>query len=184
MPKPCDNLPNTIIPDESYRIYYENRRRYDAQHAVPKTLSHPAFLALRHPVDGLQKVLLVPLGAAHLKRKLVPLVGGSMTTRKAYTTDLSELEWQLIEPLIPGPKRLGRKIAYSRREIVNAIFYLNRNGCAWRDLPGDFPPYGIVSHYYHAWRRCGLWQTLNDVLRHPAPRSRRASPSTKCCQSG
>ncbi|HAT44180.1 MAG TPA: hypothetical protein DEV72_15885, partial [Ktedonobacter sp.] len=55
-----------------------------------------------------------------------------------------------------GPKQLGRKIEYSRREILNAIFYLNRNGCAWRDLPGDFPPYGIVSHYYHAWRRRGL----------------------------
>ncbi len=102
-----------------------------------------------------------------------------MTTRKTYTTDLSDLEWQIIEPLLPaGPKRLGRKIEYSRREILNAIFYLNRNGCAWRDLPGDFPPYGIVSHYYHAWRRSGLWQAINEVLRthlrladgrHPQP---------------
>ncbi len=86
-------------------------------------------------------------------------------TRKAYTTDLSDLEWQLIEPLLPGPKPLGRKIEYSRREILNAIFYLNRNGCSWRDLPGDLPPYGTVSHYYHAWRRSGLWQTINDVFR-------------------
>lgn len=88
-----------------------------------------------------------------------------MTTRKAYTTDLSDLEWQIIEPLLPGPKHLGRKITYSRREILNAIFYLNRNGCTWRDLPGDFPPYGTVSYYYHAWRRSGLWQTINDALR-------------------
>ena len=85
--------------------------------------------------------------------------------RKAYTTDLSDLEWQLIEPLLPGPKHLGRKIEYSRREILNAIFYLNRNGCTWRDLPGDFPPYGTVSHYYHAWRRSGRWQLINDTLR-------------------
>jgi putative transposase len=98
--------------------------------------------------------------------------------RKAYTTDLSDLEWQLLEPLLPGPKLLGRNIEYPRREILNAIFYLNRNGCTWRDLPGDFPPYGLVSHYYHAWRRSGLWQTINDVLRtqlrvaegrHPQP---------------
>ena len=80
----------------------------------------------------------------------------AMMNRKTYTTDLSDREWQIIEPLLPGPKQLGRKIEYSRREILNAIFYLNRNGCAWRDLPGDFPPYGIVSHYYHAWRRRGL----------------------------
>ena len=45
-----------------------------------------------------------------------------MTTRKAYTTDLSDLEWQLIEPLIPGPQPLGRPMEYSRREILNAIF--------------------------------------------------------------
>jgi putative transposase len=88
-----------------------------------------------------------------------------MTTRKAYTTDLSDQEWQIIEPLLPGPKHLGRKIEYSRREILNAIFYLNRNGCTWRDLPGDFPPYGIVSHYYHSWRRSGLWQSINETLR-------------------
>lgn len=71
----------------------------------------------------------------------------------------------MIEPLIPGSKRLGRKIDYARREILNAIFYLNRNGCAWRDLPGDLPPYGIVSHYYHAWRRNGLWQSINEAFR-------------------
>jgi putative transposase len=85
--------------------------------------------------------------------------------RKTYTTDLTDQEWDLIEPLLPGPKHLGRKIEYNRREILNAIFYLNRNGCAWRDLPGDLPPYGTVSHYYHAWRKSGLWEQINEVLR-------------------
>jgi putative transposase len=85
--------------------------------------------------------------------------------RKTYTTDLTDQEWDLIEPQLPGPKHLGRKIEYNRREILNAIFYLNRNGCAWRDLPGDLPPYGTVSHYYHAWRKSGLWEQINEVLR-------------------
>jgi putative transposase len=79
---------------------------------------------------------------------------------------------------LPGPKHLGRKIEYSRREILNAIFSLNRNGCTWRNLPGDFPPYGIVSHSYHSRRRRGLWQSINKTLRtqlrvaegrHPQP---------------
>gem|GEM_PF-462964 len=86
-------------------------------------------------------------------------------TRKAYTTDLSDREWQLIEPLLPGPKPLGRTNEHPRREILNAIFYLNRNGCTWRNLPGDFPAYGTVSHYYHTWRRSGVFQTINDARR-------------------
>jgi putative transposase len=102
----------------------------------------------------------------------------AMRTRKVYRSDLSDREWKLIEPFLPSPKRLGRTITYPRREILNAIFYLNRNGCMWRDLPGDLPPYGIVSHYYHTWRRNGLWQSINDALRtqvreaaghHPQP---------------
>jgi putative transposase len=68
----------------------------------------------------------------------------NLPRRKAYTTDLSDREWHIIKPLLPGPKRLGRKIEYCRREILNAILYLNRSGCTWQDLPGDFPPYGIV----------------------------------------
>ena len=106
-------------------------------------------------------------------------------TRKAYTTDLSDPEWQIIEPLLPSPKHLGRKINYSRREILNAIFYLNRNGCTWRDLPGDFPPYGTVSYYYHAWRRCGLWKALNDALRTQLrlAQGRQAQPSAAILDS-
>lgn len=108
-----------------------------------------------------------------------------MPTRKAYTTDLSDREWCIIEPLLPAPKRRGRKITYSRREILNAIFYLNRNGCTWRDLPGDFPPYGIVSHYYQTWRRWGLWQAINETLRTQVrlAEGRQAQPSATSLDS-
>jgi putative transposase len=108
-----------------------------------------------------------------------------MPTRKAYTTNLGEREWLIIEPLLSAPKRLGRKITYSRREILNAIFYLSRNGCTWRDLPGDFPPYGIVSHYYHSWRRGGLWQAINDALRTQlrVAEGRHEQPSAACLDS-
>jgi putative transposase len=105
--------------------------------------------------------------------------------RKTYTTDLTDQEWQIIEPLIPGPKHLGRKIEYSRREILDAIFYLNCNGCAWRDLPGDFPPYGTVSHYYHTWRKAGLWEKINETLRTHirVAEGRNPEPSAGCIDS-
>ena len=66
-----------------------------------------------------------------------------MVQRKQYTTDLKDAEWQVIEPyllrLMPGQRR-GRKTSYKLRVLVDAVRYVLRNGCTWRDLPGDFPP--------------------------------------------
>lgn len=108
-----------------------------------------------------------------------------MNTRQTYTTDLSDIEWQIIEPLIPGPKDRGRKIKYERREILNAIFYLNRNATHWRDLPHDLPSYKLVSYYYHQWRRAGIWQSINDTLRTDLrlAEGRDPQPSAACLDS-
>ena len=56
------------------------------------------------------------------------------TERKPYDTDLSDTEWAIIEPLIPGGKPGGRPRQTDIREVINAIFYLLRTGCAWRHL--------------------------------------------------
>ena len=102
--------------------------------------------------------------------------------RTAYSTDLSDSEWQLIEPLIPAQQHHGRKIEYSRPEILNGIFYLDRTGGGWRDLPHDLPPYRTVSHYYHQWRGSGLWQIINDTLRTAlrVAEGRDPQPSAAC----
>jgi putative transposase len=60
--------------------------------------------------------------------------------RKAYQSDLSDAEWSCLEPLLPIPKATGRPKLHSAREILDAIFYVVRGGCAWRLLPHDFPP--------------------------------------------
>jgi len=88
-----------------------------------------------------------------------------MRTRKVYTTDLTDQEWQRLEPLVPAPKPGGRPVQYPRREIVNAIFYLLRTGCSWRLLPHDFPPWRIVFYYFWSWRRTGVWEQIHDSLR-------------------
>ena len=108
-----------------------------------------------------------------------------MNTRPTYTTDLSDSEWKIIALLIAGQKERGCKIKYDRREVLNAIFYLNRNGCHWRDLPHDFPPYRTVSHYFHTWRRTELWQTINDTLRTDlrVAEGRDPQPSAGCMDS-
>ena len=88
-----------------------------------------------------------------------------MQSRKPYPTDLNDTEWQLLAPLIPAAKPGGRPEEYPKREIVNAILYVLRTGCAWRFVPNDLPPWGIVSHYVWSWRKDGTWKRMNDMLR-------------------
>lgn len=88
-----------------------------------------------------------------------------MNKRTRYPSDLSDAEWKLIEPLLPPPYRRGRPIEYPRREILNAIFYLLRSGCAWRMLPHDLPRWKLVSSYFYAWRDDGTLQRIHDTLR-------------------
>ena len=85
--------------------------------------------------------------------------------RRAYPTDLSDAEWQVLEPLIPPVRPGGRPARHARRELVNAIAYWVRAGCAWRLLPHDLPPWQTVYHYFRLWRREGRWEHILTVLR-------------------
>jgi putative transposase len=60
--------------------------------------------------------------------------------RRRYPTDLTDAEWDRLTPLLPPPEPRGRPREHSAREILDAIFYVVRGGCAWRLLPHDFPP--------------------------------------------
>jgi transposase len=62
------------------------------------------------------------------------------SARRAYATDLTDAEWQLLAPLIPAPKPGGRPPLHDRRELVNAMAYWLRAGCAWRLLPTTYRP--------------------------------------------
>jgi putative transposase len=86
-------------------------------------------------------------------------------SRKPYKSDLGNGEWQIIEPLIPPVKPGGHPRTVDMREVVNAIFYLLKTGCAWEMLPHDFPPYSTVYYYFRRWQRRGVWEQINQVLR-------------------
>lgn len=83
--------------------------------------------------------------------------------RERYASDLSDEEFALIQPLLPAPKRRGRKPA-DARSILNALFYMVRCGCPWRYLPKDFPPFTTVQNRFYAWRDSGLWEQIVAVL--------------------
>lgn len=92
-------------------------------------------------------------------------------TRTPYPTDLTNAQWKLIEPYVPKPRPGGRPARYARREIVNAILYQARNGCVWRALPHDLPPYRIAFHYFRLWQADGTWDRIHDALRTKVRRS-------------
>ncbi|MFE1369172.1 IS5 family transposase [Streptomyces anulatus] len=85
-----------------------------------------------------------------------------------YPSDLTEEQWALIEPLLPaarvGPKG-GRREKHPRRRIVDAISYVVRTGCAWRQLPKDFPPWPTVYWYFTWWHDDGTVERVHDTLR-------------------
>src|SRR5260370_11267473 len=99
--------------------------------------------------------------------------------RKAYLTDLSDAEWTCVEAHLPPPKAGGRPRLHSVREILEAISYILRSGCAWRLLPHDLPPWKTVYHYFRLWNKNGLWERLHTALREQVRQKmgREAQPS-------
>src|SRR5229473_3205217 len=85
--------------------------------------------------------------------------------RKPYPTDLTDEQWKLIEPLLPPAKPGGRPRNTNLREVLNALFYLNRAGCQWRMLPHEFPPWKTVYNYFRAWIDLAVWHEMLATLR-------------------
>jgi transposase len=82
-----------------------------------------------------------------------------------YPSDLTDDQWQIIEPLIPCAKRGGRRRTTDMREVINAIFYIERSGCQWRMIPKDFPPRSTIGEYFYQWRNDGTTKKIHDTLR-------------------
>jgi putative transposase len=90
--------------------------------------------------------------------------------RKPYPSDLTDAQWEVIKPLIPV-SRVGRPRTVDLREVLNAIFFLDRAGCPWDMLPHDLPPKSTVYDYFAQWRDDGTWQEIMDALRREVRRA-------------
>src|SRR5215216_6965467 len=87
--------------------------------------------------------------------------------KKRYPTDLTDAEWKHIEPFVPAPKCRGRQRIHTPREILDAVFYVLRSGCAWRLLPREYPP----------------WKTPSTTTSASGESTAPSKNSTRCCAS-
>lgn len=103
---------------------------------------------------------------------------------QVYASDLTDEQWDLIEPLIPVYQR-GRPRILSMRRVVNAILYLLVTGCQWAMLPKDYPNYNSVYHHFRRWSGDGVWEQINTVLREQVrtEAGRAAQPSAASIDS-
>jgi transposase len=108
---------------------------------------------------------------------------------RRYPSDTTDAEWALIAPLLPVPRwragRGGRPEAHCRRAVVDAIRYVVHNGCVWRALPADFPPWRTVYGIYQRWNAAGVTLALHDALRAAARQAagRAAEPTAAVIDS-
>ena len=103
----------------------------------------------------------------------------------SYPSDLTDKDWQILQDIIPARRRGGFKRKHSERELLNAIFYINKTGCQWRYLPSDYPPWQSAYRYFTKLTNEGVFEKINDFLRERVREkaSRNKTPSLVCIDS-
>ena len=79
---------------------------------------------------------------------------------KHYPTDLTNSQWQIIKTSF----NWQRKRKHNLRRVLDAVLYLVKTGCQWRQLPLDFPSWQLVYYYFRRWKSTGLIERLQRRL--------------------
>lgn len=147
-----------LVDDSTiYRLLNRQGWRQHGGGVKASSASAPALESTRAQGDGV---------TARARRK--PSFSPKPTRKpssRCYPSDLTNQEWAILEPLIPPARGGGRPRTTDMREVLNAIFYVDRTGCQWRALPHDFPTWSTVWSYFRTWRKDGTWQRMHTTLR-------------------
>ena len=81
-----------------------------------------------------------------------------------YPSDLTDKQWNLIKHLFEHENRGKHLQVHPKRILVNAVFYLNKTGCQWRQMPHDFPNFKTVFSFYQRANQSGLWEKIRALL--------------------
>src|SRR5665213_3101746 len=106
-----------------------------------------------------------------------------------YPSDLTDVQWGKLEPLLLERPRErhsgGRPRKYELRRVADAMLYIVKTGCQWRQLPIDFPPWKTVHEQFRSWRDSGVWERIGKTLREQGrtAKGRNATPSVAIIDS-
>jgi putative transposase len=108
-----------------------------------------------------------------------------MPSRKPYPTDLTDEQWELLEPFVRASECGPQEQLHPRREVVNAILYITHTGAQWRYMPHDLPDWQLVYHYFDLWKKNGTLKRIHDTLRKKARKKagREAEPTASILDS-
>lgn len=180
----CETFPLARLCDLADRLFEATGIRLSAGR-VGRYLKALGYA--RRSVRGPAKKSLSKAGQEHVtprryRRHEAPT---QPSHRRGYPSDLTDVEWAILGPLVPMAKPGGRKEEHPKREIVNAMLYLLRSGCQWRMLPHDLPPWQTAYNYYLEWRNNGLWERINQIFRERVrmKAGRQATPSAAIVDS-
>src|ERR1017187_1372061 len=106
-----------------------------------------------------------------------------------YPSDLTDKQWSRLSPLLNEPRverhAGGRPRKHEQRRVVDALLYVVKTGCQWRQLPSDFPPWKTVHEHFRAWRDSGVWERIGQTLREQGRKAggRNATPTVAIIDS-
>ena len=98
-----------------------------------------------------------------------------------YPSDLTDSQWARLEPLLREPPEGrhagGRPRKYPLRRVTDAMLYVVKTGCQWRQMSVDFPPWQTVYQQFRAWRLLGTWERVTKSLREQGRKASVRSPT-------
>ncbi len=86
--------------------------------------------------------------------------------------DLSDQQWQQLEPLLPPQKPKTGRPASEHRKILNGILWILRTGAPWRDLPERYGSWRTVASRFYRWRKAGIWERLFTAIQQQSDATR------------
>jgi transposase len=78
----------------------------------------------------------------------------------SYPSSLKDEQWAKISTFF----EIGNQAVHDKRDLTNAVLYLTKTGCQWRQMPKDFPPWPTVQSFFRRAKEKGLWEKILKAL--------------------